>query len=312
MKKKILTFVIIMMALAIKNVYAEGTVISHGDYKFEITGFEYRVYVINENSPTHEYTGTGENSGVTVTLSEDEEKYINEEALVTSITNKTVNAEFIDKEDVMYINLNAPLQESELRNIMTSNNLELPTNEDKSYLIDYLVKFKAVQYPQALEHLYRINTVRLLFSKPDEQSLDHFKISDPTAEITQVINKVEVKFDTTTNQVVYSFSNTLSEDFSSLINMMNYTMFSNKAITNQNDDTAETYSILFHSFSNLEEIMTSSNFNTTPPSSPENGGERVAVPDTLSTQNKAFIIISIILIELGMAIMYKTIRSKKA
>lgn len=257
MKKKILIIVLLLGLLIIPShqvFAADGSwpkEFTHGDYKFSIEDIVLNVYKIEESED--------ETNNMDIY-----DAYL-EETPVRTIeldpSNFTINPTFKDgeyfKANGTYINVGINITKEDLEELL-SEEIAATTNK-RNYIIDMVVNYKMLDYPEEFKFVYKRNFFRekvnemMGFVKQETVTNDLTPL-DMTEEQSQVFSGAITRFNTETDKGELVFETELNNETGVAASFsFNGLMFMEKEYNYQEDNNK--YALVFHNVSNVDDLI---------------------------------------------------------
>jgi len=201
-----------------------GNDYTHWEFKYSIEGVDLRVYPIDSGKTT---TVTTIEDGGTITMTENEDmkKYIREEPeriIPLNPEDLEINPEYkrgtLVDYNTLFIDLNLNLTKDYLESIL-SDEISNTTNE-KSYIVDVVVKYKLKEYPTNFQYFFGVNFLRLIGGIFTESSNMEVNINNT---ISQVINVATISKEDSDSEALVKYDTELNDDndlFSSIISYL--------------------------------------------------------------------------------------------
>ena len=326
MKKniKIIGYLLIIIAtiLCTKNVKAVQFQDEELGFKINLNTVKYNIYKIDSSQEeTIEYNEEGEIAGEELKLTVDDDNFVKEVYTKSIIKEKTINPQYkygnISGKRGLLVNLNIPLEATEVEGLLAEAELPEPT-DTVSYYIDYVVDFEIVEVPDGFNYWCKVDALRVLMNQYYTENLSGH--ATPPITGSQVINRIRVLKDSETGNTSYYYSNSIEEDTFSAIDALSYLLLSETEIDDAAAENANDL-ILFHSYDNIDKLieLTAPNDPTIDDEDPDNNeigpddvnsgtevttdddGEVIKVENTAQFRNKVILGVSIILIVLGVS-----------
>ena len=323
--KKILSVILMIIAVMTINVHAEGEAwpkeITSGDYSFTITGVELQIYeMFNED----DLIAAGETEeDAAATDSESKVKYASYEPVDNVIleadnftTNPTVTTDKLGDLDTMFIKLNLDLNKEKIQNLIQDKIAD--TGEDgKYYIVDVVLYYKLNNFPNTFKTVHETDLVRVMLQADNdltdllEESID----TDPDFENVFVMDKIIIQKNAS-NEIEYDYVDTLREE--DILIKVNSLSFYEKEDADKVTDKPD-YKVIFHNFANIDALINAYKINPepTPEDLPDNPitstetNQVVNVADTGKTVPFLLYGISIALILAGAIVIIKVLNQPK-
>ena len=193
----------------------------HWDFEYIIEWVDLNVYPI-DSSKTTTVTTTEDGFTSTMTENDDMKKYIKEEPekiIPLNSEDLTINPEYkrgtIDDYNTLFIDLNLNLTKDYLESKLSDEISK--TTDEKSYIVDVVVKYKIKNYPTNFQYFLKVNYWRLMGGLFTESSNGEVNISNTISQVINVATITKEDSDSDPEVIIINEDNDL---FSSIISYL--------------------------------------------------------------------------------------------
>ena len=287
-------------------------VLDTDQFKMTITGYFLNVYELNADSPKITETEESEGSTTSITITEDEKKYRDEEPVaVYSIDLSRISmtpSKKVDKVsniDTVLFDTDARISEAALREILEEELADV--TEKKKYIVDLCAKFTLDELKGELAHAYKYDYIRILEgSTLNNAGLPELEVGK---QDYQVINRIGIELGEDARPVL-SYVTTI--EARNAISFMNFIGFSSQPITKSSDSPE--YFLLMHNVENIDILSDSyegDNPSTATTDTPQPEPQKVAIGDTGLMVSSLTYVKGFVFIVTGLAIIGMTLKRKQ-
>ena len=329
MKNKMIkiTLLLLIGLFYTNNVYAEENwpqIINAGDYKLSIEGIKLKVYPIDENTKEERTKTNEDGSTTTYTTSPEIEKYLSGEATKTidvelpEITfNPTVKNDTLNEVPGAFIGLNLNISKEKIESLLTEEYNSV--TESKQYLIELVAQTKIIEVPDGVTSIEKNSIMKSLMSMFSSSETTTTINLNETTDIA--MNTISIGVNSENGQKIIKYIDEDEEQMVYYLDMIslnygdNYQIISIHNYTEEQIDTViETLKVLSERTMDDHDIINDiigDNINPNTNNSNTNTQE-VKVVNTGSFVEKYKYIISIVVLGLGLFLVYKNTKKKKA
>ncbi len=283
MKKYILLLILpLLLFVTIPNVYADGDdapwpkvfQITDENLQYLIEGISLDIYQTDKNSEQITVEVNEGTSHGTITMSKDEQNYINKVKTKTielsptefSISPVYKKDLFLDIPSTLYIDIDLNLTKEKLQTLLAEEIQN--TTADKHYIIDVNVKYQLQNYPEAYGYAYQLDYLRELVGAGLSHTLPTLT---KNTSYTQAINRAVTSINEQTNEKSLDYEPNYNGT-SDVLLIADLVVLSKNKIEKagelDGDNADKVLGIMFHDMNNVDELIAAMKSSETPTTNP--------------------------------------------